>query len=51
MTVLAFGGPIHYFLRAAFNFPSFAETYRHAAQDGPRRLERQPDHELRLATG
>jgi NAD(P) transhydrogenase len=40
MTLIAFGGTIDYFIRAAFTFPSLTDTYRHAAYDGLRRLQR-----------
>jgi NAD(P) transhydrogenase len=40
MAVLAFGGTIDYFIQAAFNFPSLAGAYKHAAHDGLQRLQR-----------
>lgn len=38
MTVIALGGTLDHLMSAPFNFPSFAETYRHAAADGLARL-------------
>jgi NAD(P) transhydrogenase len=40
MTVIAFGGTIDYFTRAAFTFPSLAGVYERAADDGLQRLQR-----------
>ena len=37
--VLAFGGPIDYFVDAVFNYPTLAECYKTAALDGINRLE------------
>jgi NAD(P) transhydrogenase len=36
--VLAFGGPIDYFVNTVFNYPTLAECYKTAAFDGINRL-------------
>jgi NAD(P) transhydrogenase len=36
--VLAFGGPVEYFINAVFNYPTLAECYKTAAFDGINRL-------------
>jgi NAD(P) transhydrogenase len=36
--VLAFGGPIEYFVNTVFNYPTLAECYKTAAFDGVNRL-------------
>jgi NAD(P) transhydrogenase len=36
--VLAFGGPVDYFVNTVFNYPTLAECYKTAAFDGINRL-------------
>ena len=40
MTVIAYGGTLDYFIQAAFNYPSLADTYKYAAYDGLQRLQK-----------
>ncbi len=40
MNVLAFDGTIDYFIQAAFNYPSLADTYKYAAYDGLQQMQK-----------
>jgi len=40
--VLAFGGPVEYFVNTVFNYPTLAECYKTAAFDGVNRLGQAP---------
>jgi NAD(P) transhydrogenase len=44
--VLAFGGPIEYFVNTVFNYPTLAECYKTAAFDGVNRLGQAPTETL-----
>jgi NAD(P) transhydrogenase len=44
--VLAFGGPIEYFVNTVFNYPTLAECYKTAAFDGVNRLGLAPRETL-----
>ncbi len=48
MMVMQFGGTIHAFIDAVFNFPTLSETYKYAAYDGLANAERA---ERRLPAG
>ena len=38
--MIALGGTIDYFIRAAFAYPSLSDAYNYAADDGLQRLQR-----------
>lgn len=38
--VLAFGGPLDYFIDAVFNYPTLGDAFKYAAYDGLQRLQR-----------
>src|SRR4030095_6323474 len=46
--VLAFDGPIDYFVNTVFNYPTLAECYKTAAFDGINRLGMAPHEALEL---
>jgi NAD(P) transhydrogenase len=47
--VLAFNGPIEYFVNTVFNYPTLAECYKTAAFDGVNRLGQAPIDSLSVA--